>query len=332
MATNNKTQTSLTVEQILAGTTLGRSQTVGHMEVIPIIPDSSGSVDDTFAPPDITAATQGYGNVRMTNDEDRPTIAPTGAGWVTPQAAQDHAIASAEFIPAKKTVAVDTAMCIQASQGGYIKDAKEFLILPATLRTAAIAQRTVKSYGKLWPTIDSFNKGLGVQDHGGHLVYFLKHFAKQLDEFVAEFELVPDQIGALVLVGGKVVGIERAPNPAFWSSVWTPLVRVCYGAVALQARKAIGDVPVGRSRLAVTDKSLAGIAAALSAVKASSAEATRLAVAEAKAVALFAGAQDRKFGDYGIFTVANQTLAGQIVGHADGRFPYLSVGVSAIQK
>ena len=41
----------------------------------------------------------------------------------------------------------------------------------------------------------------------------------ELDEFVAEFECVPRQIGAIILVDDQVVGVERAPSHAYWQSV-----------------------------------------------------------------------------------------------------------------
>lgn len=69
--------------------------------------------------------------------------------------------------------------------------------------------RKEQSYNKLWDSISAFNREMGVQV-AGHLEFFLKHFCKELDEFVAEFECVPRQIGAIILVDDQVVGVERS--------------------------------------------------------------------------------------------------------------------------
>lgn len=51
---------------------------------------------------------------------------------------------------------------------------------------------------------------------------------------MAEFEHVPDQVGAVILINGQVVGIERAPSCVYWKAVWPRLIRDCYGSLALQ--------------------------------------------------------------------------------------------------
>ena len=107
-------------------------------------------------------------------------------------------------------------MCVQQSQGGLIqRGAYRMLILPYALRERALEVRKNKNYNKLWDAISAFNQEMGVSGEG-NLVFFLKHFQKELDEFVAEFECVPRQIGAIILVDDQVVGVERAPSHAYW--------------------------------------------------------------------------------------------------------------------
>ena len=130
--------TNFTIEDILSGTTTGRMQSVGQMQVIPIF----GEDDDTFAPPEVEVNTTDYGTVNLRNDSDRPTIVPPGAGWVVKQAAQDHAIGSGALMKAGERKTINTAMCIQSSQGGYIRgDKHPMLILPVALRAPALAKR-----------------------------------------------------------------------------------------------------------------------------------------------------------------------------------------------
>ena len=112
------------------------------------------------------------------------------------------------------------------------------------------ADRT-RRFNKLWDAIALFNQEMGVQGHG-HLEFFLKHFEKELDEFVAEFECVSRQIGAIILVDDQVVGVERAPSHAYWQSVWPCLIRECYGSFAIRVAQLKGgraELPSSRTPL-----------------------------------------------------------------------------------
>lgn len=311
---------SLTVEQILNGTGLGRPQSVGQMEVVPILDDGGAASDQMFAPPRFRAGTRGYSQVQVHNtSRDRPTIVPTGAGFITTQAAQDHAVAGAHFVGPNEDKVIDRAMCIQQTQGGLIRQSEDTLmvVLPATLRAKALAQRADDTLGRLWTPIADFNRSMGVVG-SGDLVKFLTQYQKELDEFVAEFEIVPGMIGAIVLINGQVVGIERAPNPEFWQALWQPLIRVCYGSLALKARKLLGDrPPPTRTVLDVSqrEKSLAGIAEALKDSRLRAAKLLGDEVGRVKAMPLVVsgkGAEGR-LQRYEILTVANSLLAGQVI-------------------
>lgn len=325
--------TTMTVEEILAGVSPGRMQSVGSMAVIPLLSEESEQ-DTTFAPlDDLHVGTSNYGSVDLENQADRPTIVPPGAGWVVKQAAQDHAVGSGVLMRAKSKTTVDTARCIQQSQGGTIsKAAHDMLILPASLRTKALALRRESGYNKLWPSIDEFNRSLGVSG-GAHLEYFLKEFKGELDTFVAQFELVPNQVGALILINGKTVGIERAPSEEFWKSLWEPLVRVCYGSLAIRAAKmgANGLPPAYRVPLQVEAdpvtgiKSLAGIRAALAAASDKIDELTTETMEAVKAKQLQPGpSNDGSLGDAVLITLASPELAGQVVRKGD-KTPYVSL-------
>jgi len=308
---------TLTVEQILAGTTHGRMQSVGQMQVIPLL----GEDDDTFDPPEFEIGTQDYGSVRVENRGDRPTIVPTGAGWVVKQQAQDHAVGSAALVPAKNGRSIDTAMCIQQSQGGYItKQKHKMLVLPAALRSKALSMRKQRGYDKLWDSIGKFNESVGASSGygGGHLEYFLNKYQRELDEFVAEFELVPNQLGAIVLISGKIVGIEVAPSSEFWNALWEPLIRVCYGSLAIKASQGTTKPPKTRVALKGDVGSLAEIALALRDAKVREEGVVDTLVGEVGAKKLKAAAADEKMGDHYLTTVASRALAGQIVTEGEG--------------
>jgi len=305
----------LSIEEILRGTSTGRIQSVGCMGVVPIIQGEDRPED--FAPPNVEAGTRNYGRVHVRNPADRPTIVPTAAGWCVRQAAQDHAIASAALMKAKEIRDIGGAMCVQQNQGGLIRqDAHKFVILPAGMRNVALAMRHQSRYDRLWPVLHSFNRHLGVSGYGGNLVSFLKHYQKELDEFVAEFELVPNQIGAVVLVMDRVVGVEVAPNVAYWSVVWEPLIRVCYGALAIDAarRTPEGYAPAYRTPLGIVGTDLNAIAEALNDANAAMSRKVTAAVDAALAEPLLCNeTPDAQLESFQLLTAANQAFSGQIV-------------------
>ena len=248
-----KRQTTMTLADVLHGCTPGRIQSVGYMQVIPLVSELS---DNRFVSPvegDTEVFTTSYGTLGFRNPSDCLLIVPCHAGYVVKQAAQDHAMAHAAVVRSAGERSFNTAMCIQQSQGGYInRGSYRMLILPYALREQALEVRNTQKYDKLWGAISVFNQEMGVSA-AGHLEFFLKHFRKELDEFVAEFECVPGQIGAIILVDDQVVGIERAPSHAYWQSVWPCLIRECYGSLAIRVAQLKGDQAAPASRTPLPD-------------------------------------------------------------------------------
>jgi hypothetical protein len=315
---------SLTVDDILGGVALGDVQSAGAMQVVPLLGDDL-PVD--LAPPRLCVSTQSYGTVKLRNDSDRPTLVPTSAGWVVKQAAQDHAIASAAFIGAGETRSIDTAMCIQQTQAGLIRSAEhEMLILPAPLRGPALAGRNTVSFNKLWGDIDAFNERSGVGSGGGHLVRFLAHYARELDEFVAEFERVPGQVGAAVLVGGELAGVERTPSASYFAAVFEPLIRVCYGALAVNRN----EPPRTRAPLELVELTLAGLAGALGVAERREREAVLAVIDAHRGDDLECAEIDERYGELELRTISSPAFAGQVV-TGDRQIAYASVCAVALE-
>ncbi len=316
---------TLTVEQILSGTTVGRMQSAGQMDVVPLL-DGGSAQDESFAPPRFEAGTQGYGRVRVRNLEGARTILPTAAAFVTSEAAQDHAVPGASLVRASETRDLENAYCVQQTQGGYIQQReREFTILPAALRAHALSHRRERSYQAMWPHISAFRSSYG--DHGqANLVEFLKRFERELDEFVAQFEIVPGQVGAVVLVGGKVVGVERAPNVAFWRALWKPLVRVCYGSLALKAGLERRTPPATRAPLGAA-ASIQALGRALADAREATARVAASTVGEVSRKALSSAPEEERDAAR-VLTLASPEYAGQAV-LAGGRTVYASVCLAA---
>ena len=237
---------SYTLSDILKGCTPGKIQSVGIMQIIPLISEMS---DDKYISPSsgkVKVSTSGYGNLNIDNRENNKTvIVPAQAAYVVKEAAQDHAIPHTGFVKGKQTKLFNTAACIQSSQGGYISSGEhKMIILPYPLREEAHKSRKTIQYSKLWNSIEKLNSRAKAKNSGGHLNYFLESFEKQLDQFVAEFEPVDKQVGAIIMINGRIVGIERTPSYEYWLSIWPALFRECYGSLAfLEAKEVKGNIP-----------------------------------------------------------------------------------------
>jgi hypothetical protein len=232
-----------TIGEILHGLTPGRMQSVGLMQVIPLLIDPALE-DERFVPPDhALVGTVGYGQMEFDNQSARTLLVPSHATYIVNARVQDHALPSGGFVKGNARKTFNRAMCVQQSQPGLIQIGEHQLaILPLGLRETALRGRNDDAYNRLWDAIAAFNKSGGVTAHG-NLIHFLDHYQQELERFVAEFECLPEQCGAAVLIDGEVVGIERAPSRGYWRAVWEPLIRTCYGAHAIIVGRRKGDAP-----------------------------------------------------------------------------------------
>lgn len=100
------------------------------------------------------------------------------------------------------------------------------------------------------PGFSEFDTRLGVNTWG-HLEYYLDKNGSALDQLMAEFEPLPQQVGAIFLLGGKLIGIERSPSHASWQSIREELLRKYYGPWALSYAQSLGTAPPLPNRVAL---------------------------------------------------------------------------------
>jgi hypothetical protein len=322
-------QKMMSLADVLHGCTPGRIQSVGYMQVIPLVSDLS---DSRFVSPvegDAEVFTTEYGTLGFRNPSDCLLIVPCHAGYVVKQAAQDHAMAHAAVVRSCGECSYDTAMCVQQTQGGYIRrGAYRMLILPHALRERALEVRKKKGYSRLWDAISVFNQEMGVPT-AGHLEFFLKQFRKELDEFVAEFECVPGQIGAIILVDDQVVGVERAPSHSYWQSVWPCLVRECYGSLAIRVAQLKGDsitAPASRTPLPDDVSSLEELESLIAEIARQEDERTKATVRELLKEQLSL-TRDESTEGLSIDTIRPGRFTGQVIRDGD-RVVYASMPVT----
>ena len=223
-----------TVREILKGTKLGKLQTVGMMQVLPLI----GEIQfDKFASPlkNSMFSTNEYGSMNWKNLTSKVIIVPTHTSYMIKEQGQDHALPASGIISKNSSRNYNTAACIQETCGGHISPSDyDFSILPFSIREPAIRKRNETKYGKLWSDIKIFNNATQITEHSAHLEYFFDKFKEELNEFVAEFENITFQVGAIIFINGIIAGIERTPNSNYWNDIWRPLIRGCYGSCVIE--------------------------------------------------------------------------------------------------
>jgi len=228
------------LRDLLRGLEACPPQSVGNMVVVPIIGAETefrnvGHVGDVQLREDVS-----YESMRFGTDSRHVTIVPQGLVCLTKESAQDRVLPSAHLLQGKEGKQLHT-FCVQSSQCGLMRkdreEERQFRLLPASLRLKAYRNRDTAGYSALWEDLRAFNTSTGATERGSQgedfLVNFFRKFDEQIAEFVAEFEPVEGQRGAIVLVNGSVVGVEVMPNRETFLDMWQYLIRDCYGSEAL---------------------------------------------------------------------------------------------------
>jgi hypothetical protein len=174
-----------------------------------------------------------YGSVELANPAPSGVaIVPLHVGYIQ-DGAQNHALCRSAFIAAGQTLRFEDACCVQETQGGYLagRDDQWFFVLPVELRAAALRLRGTAQYSKLWSDIAAFNGRYGLPARG-HLEQVLTRQRAGLTQYQSRLERVEGQLGALFLVGGRLAGVEIAPDPGYFADIWTALVCFAYGPAA----------------------------------------------------------------------------------------------------
>lgn len=221
---------------------VARPQTDQNMTVVPIVGLDRGNVADPSALSFVR--TTSYGTMVFKNSGSNPAIVPSHT-TVRTRGGQDHAMSGSGIVAANKQESFDDACCIESSQGGMLSKVEDRDVLPVSLRRNLLdlGLRRRNEFGKLWKHISAWLEGIpGIPRHGNaHLRYFYDHkeYKEALENFVAAFEPVPNQLGAIILFSGVPVGIEIFPTRLHWISHWQELIRGCYGAELIRL-KALG--------------------------------------------------------------------------------------------
>lgn len=219
--------------ELLDERVLGTPMSAGALTMIPVF--RSAVREDLFAAPEdalMLERVARYGTMIFKNKDERPAIIPMQLGYLQKEA-QNHAMCVAGLLAPKSSATFTDACCVQQAQGGLIVAHDErFIVLPHPLRSTAFALRGQNSYSKLWKAITAFNQLLGLKARG-HLDDLKHEYQPQLLRISHQLELLDGQTGAIFLFNGMFVGLELAPDAAFWAQLHTALVMFGYAPLTL---------------------------------------------------------------------------------------------------
>lgn len=219
------------ITNMLKDVRFGKPQLAGNMIVLPITGESYDAVSEEML--FVISRDSDYAHLTLENKEDRPVVVPQGTAYMTKQSAQDRTVLKATIIDANREKTVEVA-CIQSSQPGHMASGTdEFTFIPASLREKALEKEGRHEYNVLWDDIKEYMMKFNVNTHRSHLDDFYGHFRRELDEFIAPFESVSRQLGAVIFINNEIVGMEVYPNHNSWKKIWRKLIRDSYGTDAI---------------------------------------------------------------------------------------------------
>lgn len=232
----------MNMQDLLNGLVMGKRQESGPMTVIPLLGESEETKNHASFEEISFDGTVEYGVMRFANKSEKPFIVPAGYAVITRQSAQDHGSPYSFLLEPEEISYNGRTCCIEETQPGMINGSKvkDFYLLPLDVRKNVFLKdkrhigETKRfegdhDFSRLWPLISRFQSKL-VKEGDAHLVYFFNKYMDQLNRFNAEFEVVKGQRGAIILIHGKIVGIEIAPTHDYWKVLWKRLIRDCYGS------------------------------------------------------------------------------------------------------
>lgn len=235
------------IQEILKGFTIDRKniQSVGNMTVMPITSDveftNVANINEVNLQKD-----SDYNRLQFQNSSGQIGIAIQG--WMImdkTQRAQDRTIPYAHLVKAANSKLIP-ANCVQHSQGGHFNisnvDHNTFMILPPSLRSLALKKSSYREAetGALWSSLRTWAKGVDC-DNNGLIMFYSKH-EDRLDQFIAQFEPVEKQLGAVVLINDVLIAIDIMPKYDSWRRVWRAFIRDSYGAEAVRVAEKDGAI------------------------------------------------------------------------------------------
>jgi hypothetical protein len=317
------------IQELLRGYVVDKSniQSVGNMTVIPIISDveftNVADINDVKLKRDVT-----YNTLEFSNQSGQIGIIVQGWMMIEPnQKAQDRTVPHAQLIRAANSKAVP-ANCVQRTQGGLFDVGKlnqdNFMVLPPSLRGIALKKSsyTSSNVGDLWEDLGRWINGVDCNTNG--LQIFYSQFEDKLDQFVAQFEPVEKQLGAIVIINGMIVAIDILPKYNSWKQCWRALIRNSYGAEAVRIATNHGSVDLSPKFDMTSIKSIDDLINVYEASKNSFYNQIQNLIGASAQLSLIYKELER-MGELTMLKFENEQFVGQGVLHGSNHFIYLSL-------
>ncbi len=317
----------------LAGFEPKQPQIVGNMAVIPLV---NSQIE--------FSGIAGAENVRLKKDpqydrlelapfEDELTIVPNGYTIITKEKAQDRTVPAVHILDKNKTV---QAYCVQSTQGGHMNPAnleqQTIRLLPLAIRQYAHnVYKKDQAVGALWGKLGEINRELGVG--GDYLIRFFERFQQDLEQFVAQFEPIPGQRGAIVLINGKVVGIDIMPSTTAFFNIWEMLIRDCYGAEAIRQQNEAVATPIATlSEVDNLDELLDAVLKMAEQEKNWAYDIVKAVLDQNEVLEQESVIKTKRFGKLSVKRMITDELEGQVILNPDGCAIYLSLFRYTVKK
>ena len=210
-------------------------QSILNMQLVCLTTDDEYSMDERFANPltALNASNRTYGQITLSNSDNKATIAPTQMAVLTKQSAQNHGMVKSGYVPANGAVTFHDAGCVEGSQIGHFRGTQEFRILPVTMREMLFDKvGSTEGYGNIYPAIEKLGSDTQ-SDTGTYINKYFNKYDKKLEQFIAHFERPDKLIGLIVLIDGEIVAVDKFPSFTYAEQVWEMMIRDCYGALAI---------------------------------------------------------------------------------------------------
>ena len=323
------------IQEILKGYTVDRKniQSVGNMTVLPIVSDieftNVADVNEITLQRDAN-----YNSLEFKNSSGKIGIAIQG--WAimdSKQHAQDRTIPYAHLVRAANSKVIP-ANCIQHTQAGHFDvnaiDHNAFKVLPPTLRSVALKQSSYAAaeVGALWSSLRTWAKGIDCDSRG--LIQFYSQYEDRLNQFVAQFEPVEKQLGAIVLINDQIIAIDIMPKYDSWKRVWRAFIRDSYGAEAVRVAEKNGAV-IARPQTDTTKiKKFSDLEALYTKMKDNFYDSLQSKFGQAAQLSI-SYKQLEKIQELSMIKLENDQFIGQGVLHGDSHFIYLSLVSTSLE-
>jgi hypothetical protein len=324
------------IKDVLKGYTVDRKniQSVANMTVIPIISETEftnvADVNEVTLKQDVA-----YNSMEFQNSSGHIGIVLQGWTMIEPnQKAQDRTIPFGKLLNSKTSKAVP-ANCVQSRQCGTFDctklDQSSFKILPPSLRGIALKKNTDRSAdtGTLWESLSKWSNKIDCKNDG--LFMFYSKFEDKLSQFVAQFEPVEKQVGAIVFINNELIAIDIMPKYDSWKKLWRALIRDSYGAEAIRLADNGTSVEINPSINAASVSSLDDLVAAYSTMKNDFYGNLESAINSSISAEVTSSKLDN-INELTMLKLENSDFIGQGVAHGNDHYIYLSLVSSKGEK